>query len=290
MMAMELNASTTTDAGEISFERERKRRARRNVRQGLLGVFQPILAAICLLLLWQLIVVVFDVPKYIFPSPTDVIGKGIKNSPKIWYHYATTLRSAFLGYLLAVAVAVPSSLIIAYSTFAQKSVYPGLVLIHMTPKVTLAPLIIAWMGFGVAPKVTVTFLLCFMPIILNGILGFRSIDPEIIYLSRSTGVRNREMFWKIRLPSALPTLFTGLKHGASLAIIGAVVAEYIGGNRGLGYYLILSLDSLQMDVGMAIMVAMTTIGLAFFFGVSLLENVAIPWHVSKRRATRKSAP
>jgi NitT/TauT family transport system permease protein len=98
------------------------------------------------------------------------------------------------------------------------------------------------------------------------------------------------MFWKIRLPSALPTLFTGLKHGASLAIIGAVVAEYIGGNRGLGYYLILSLDSLQMDLGMAIMVAMTTIGLAFFFGMSLLERVSIPWHISKRRAARRDGP
>ena len=287
---METIESRTGDGTGVDFEAVRKRRLWQGVRRGTLGVLQPVLTAICLLLLWQLVVVVFDIPRYIFPSPTDVIGKGVKYAPKIWYHYATTLRSAFLGYLLAVVIAVPSSLIIAYSTFAQKSIYPGLVLIQMTPKVTLAPLIIAWMGFGVAPKVTVTFLLCFMPIILNGILGFRSIDPEIVYLSQSTGVRAWEMFWKIRLPSALPTLFTGLKHGASLAIIGAVVAEYIGGNRGLGYYLILSLDSLQMDVGMAIMVAMTTIGLAFFFGMTLLESVAIPWHVSKRRATRRGGP
>jgi NitT/TauT family transport system permease protein len=254
------------------------------IRQGILAVAQPVLTAVIPLVLWELIVVVFDVPKYIFPAPTQVVEKGIETAPKIWYHYATTLRSAFLGYLLAVVVAVPISMIIAFSTFAQKSVYPGLVLIHMTPKVTLAPLIIAWMGFGVAPKVMVTFLLCFMPIVLNGILGFRSIDPEIVYLCRSTGVRTWEMFWKIRLPNALPTLFTGLKHGASLSIVGAVVAEYIGGNRGLGYYLILTLENLQTDIGMAVMVAMATIGLAFFFGMQTVESLAIPWHVSKRRA------
>ena len=284
---MATNESPAGDGEETGFEAVRKRKVWQGVRRGALGALQPVLTAILLLLLWQLVVVIFDVPRYIFPSPTDVVEKGVQYAPKIWHHYSTTLRSAFLGYLLAVVVAVPSSLIIAYSTFAQKSIYPGLVLIQMTPKVTLAPLIIAWMGFGVAPKVTVTFLLCFMPIILNGILGFRSIDPEIVHLSQSTGVRAWEMFWKIRLPSALPTLFTGLKHGASLAIIGAVVAEYIGGNRGLGYYLILALDSLQMDVGMAIMVAMTTIGLVFFFGMSLLESVSIPWHVSKRRVTRR---
>lgn len=285
---MTTNKTLAGDGADIDFEGVRKRRIWQSVRQGIIGLSQPILTVLLLLILWELIVHVFDVPKYIFPAPTAVVEKGTEYAPKIWHHYSTTLRSAFLGYLLAVAVAVPTAMIIAFSTFAQKSIYPGLVLIHMTPKVTLAPLIIAWMGFGVAPKVMVTFLLCFMPIMLNGILGFRSIDPEIIYLSRSTGVRTWGMFWKIRLPNALPTLFTGLKHGASLAIVGAVVAEYIGGNRGLGYYLILSLDSLQTDLGIAIMVAMTTIGLAFFLTMNLLEGATIPWHVSKRRATRKS--
>ena len=141
----------------------------------------------------------------------------------------------------------------------------------------------ARLGFGVLPKVVVTALLCFMPIMLNGILGFRSIEPEIVFLSQSCGARPWEMFWKVRLPNALPTLFTGLKHGASLALVGAVIAEFIGGNSGLGYYLVLTMDSVRIDLGLAIMVAMTTIGLAFFFGVQILEGLTIPWHVSKRR-------
>jgi NitT/TauT family transport system permease protein len=248
-----------------------------------LPLLQPALTFLLLLTLWQLIVTIFEVPLYLFPGSFDVIERGIQAAPKIWDNYSTTLRSAALGYLLAVVVAVPGSLIIAYSAFAEKSLFPGLVLLHMTPKVTLAPIIIAWLGFGVLPKVVVTALLCFMPIMLNGILGFRSIDPEIVYLSRACGARPWEMFWKVRLPNALPTLFTGLKHAASLALVGAVIAEFIGGNHGLGYYLVLVMDNMQTDLGLAIMAAMTTIGLAFFFGIQIIEGLAIPWHVSKRR-------
>ena len=283
---METNVTSKVERTSTDSQDENGRRWQSRVGLILVEGAQPVLTAILVLILWQSIVTLLGVPKYIFPAPSDVIVKGIEYAPKIWYHYSTTLRSAALGYVLAVVVAIPTALVVAYSTFAQKTLYPGLVLIHMTPKVALAPLIIAWMGFGVAPKVVVTFLLCFMPVMLNGILGFRSIDPEIIYLCQSTGVRQWEMFWKIRLPNALPTLFTGLKHGASLAVVGAVVAEYIGGNRGLGYYLILLLDSMQTDAGMAVMVAMATIGLIFFFGMHLVERLAIPWYVAKRRASR----
>jgi NitT/TauT family transport system permease protein len=255
----------------------------RSLGQALMSLAQPAAAFLGLIILWQAVVVIFHVPIYIFPGPDDVIQQGLRHAPKIWANYSTTLRSAILGYLLAVAVAVPGALIIAYSAFAERAFFPGLVVLHMTPKVTLAPLIIAWLGFGVLPKVVVTALLCFMPIMLNGILGFRSIDPEIVYLSQSCGARPWEMFWKIRLPNALPTLFTGLKHAASLALVGAVVAEFIGGNRGLGYYLLTTMDSVQIDLGLAIMAAMTTIGLAFFFGMQAVEGLVIPWHVSKRR-------
>lgn len=254
---------------------------------GSLQVAQPVLTLFVFLILWQLIVMAFDIPKFIIPAPLDVVRKGIDYAPKISVNYWSTLRSALLGYALAVAIAVPGSLIIAYSVFAERTVYPVLVMIDMTPKVTLAPIILVWLGFGIAPKLVVTFLVCFFPIILNGILGFRSINPEIIYLSQSAGARPWEMFWKIRLPNALPTLFVGLKYAASLAMIGAVVAEFIGGNSGLGYYLIVVLDHMQVDQGMAIMVAMTTIGLGMFFAVAGLESILLPWHVSKRATHRE---
>jgi NitT/TauT family transport system permease protein len=271
-------ASPETDAARLA-----RGRAWRRTGSASLSIVQPLVTAAILIALWQLASDLFKVPMYIFPSPRDIVSKGIQYAPRIWNNYSTTLQSAFLGYLLAVAVAVPGALIIAYSAFAERAFFPGLVIIHMTPKVTLAPIIIAWFGFGVLPKVLVTALLCFMPIMLNGILGFRSIDPEIVYLSQSSGARPWEMFWKIRLPNALPTLFTGLKHGASLALVGAVIAEYIGGNHGLAYLLVTVMDNMQTDLGLAVMAAMTTIGLAFFFGMQLVENLVIPWHVSKRR-------
>ncbi len=284
---MEASGSEAPAVTEIGIEQPPQRNLKHRFRQAAIEGGQPVVTFFLILALWQTIVVVFDVPRYLFPAPTEVVDKGLEYAPKIMDNYWPTLRSALLGYLLAVVVSIPLALAIAYSDFAQKSVYPGLVVIHMTPKVTLAPLVIAWLGFGIAPKVVVTALICFMPILLNGILGFRSIDPEIVYLAQSTGAGSWEMFWKIRLPNALPTLFTGLKHGASIAIIGAVVAEFIGGNQGLAYYLILTMNNLQTDLGIAIMVAMTTIGLAFFFAMHALESLAIPWHVSKRRAVSK---
>ncbi len=285
---MEMRKTQVTDSPEVGLELPTLQQKRlRRFGRGTRDVLQPFLTLLLILVLWQVIVRVLDVPIYIFPAPTDVIEKGIKYAPKIWENYHATLRTAILGYLLAVVIAVPSSLIIAYSSFAERTIYPGLVMIDMTPKVSLAPLILVWLGFGIAPKLVVTFLVCFFPIILNGILGFRSISPEIVYLSQSTGTRAWEMFWKIRLPNALPTLFVGLKYAASLSMIGAVVAEFIGGNRGLGYYLIVTLDHGRVDLAMAVMVAMTTIGLALFFGMSGVESLVIPWHVSKRKASAK---
>ena len=284
---MKPSSTEATTVAETGLERSRLHRLLNRSSRKVVEATQPILTFLLILVAWQIIVVAFDIPRYLFPAPSEVVEKGIEYAPKIVDNYWPTFRSALLGYLLAVVVSIPLALTIAYSDFAQKSVYPGLVVLHMTPKVTLAPLVIAWLGFGIAPKVVVTALICFMPILLNGILGFRSIDPEIVYLAQSTGAGSWEMFWKIRLPNALPTLFTGLKHGASIAIIGAVVAEFIGGNQGLAYYLILTMNNLQTDLGIAIMVAMTTIGLAFFFGMHTLESLAIPWHVSKRRTTSK---
>lgn len=247
-----------------------------------LAILQPVVAFFVVLILWEIIIIVFKVPEWIFTTPTAMIEKGISYAPKIWTNYLVTLKEAVIGYILAIGIGIPASLIIAYSIFAQRTIYPGMVLIDMIPKVAFAPLIVAWMGFGLAPKIVVTFLVCFFPIIINGILGFRSISPEIVYLSQTTGARRWETFWKIRLPNALPYLFVGLKYSGSASMIGAVVAEFIGGNKGLGYYLIVSLDHGNVPLGLAIMVAMTTIGLGLFFGMGVIESLVIPWHVSKR--------
>jgi NitT/TauT family transport system permease protein len=273
-----------SDVTKVSTRRRVWQKLWRGGRSRALKSVQPLGAFLVLLLLWELIVVLLDVPKWIFPAPTEMVRMGIKYAPKIWSNYLVTLKEAILGYLLAIGIGVPLSLFIAYSTFAQRTIYPGMVLIDMIPKAALAPVILVWVGFGMTSKLLVTFLVCFFPIILNGILGFRSISPEIVYLTQSTGARPWETFWKIRLPSALPYLFVGLKYAGSASMIGAVVAEFIGGNKGLGYYMVITMDHGQIDLGLAIMVAMTTIGLGLFFGMAWVEGLVIPWYVSQRRA------
>jgi NitT/TauT family transport system permease protein len=272
---------TVQDAATMKPDEQAENRTSERRRRWLRSI-QPIAAAALVLAIWQAIIVLFDVPKYIVPSPTDIIEAGIKKAPIIGRHYLVTLYEALFGYTIAVLIAVPSALLIAYSKFAQRTIYPTMALMDMIPKIALAPVFIVWLGLGLAPKLAVTALVCFFPIVLNGILGFRSINPEIIYLAQSMGSRPWETFWKIRFPNALPYLFVGLKYGASAAMVGAVVAEFVGGNAGLGYYLVDAMAKYKTGLGFAIMFAMTTIGLGLFFGMQIVERLAVPWHVSQR--------
>jgi len=276
---------TAQGAGTIQSGGEGKKRlSERQLRW--LHLAQPVAAAVLVLALWEAIIAAFDVPKYIVPAPTDIIEAGIKKAPIIGRHYYVTLYEAVLGYMIAIFIAVPSALMIAFSRLAQRTIYPMMALMDMTPKIALAPVFIVWLGLGLEPKLAVTVLVCFFPIVLNGILGFRSISPEIVYLAQSMGSRPWETFWKIRFPNALPYLFVGLKYGASAAMVGAVVAEFVGGSAGLGYYLVDAMAKYKTDLGIAIMFVMTTIGLGMFFGMQMVERLAIPWHVSQRTERR----
>jgi NitT/TauT family transport system permease protein len=141
---------------------------------------------------------------------------------------------------------------------------------------------VVWFGFGFLPKMIIVFLVCFFPILLNGILGFTSLSSEMGYFSRSTGADSVTMFWKIRLPAALPELFVGLKGAAVNATVGATIAEWIGGDAGLGYYIQIATGQLRMDLAFAIIFVLAFIGLALFYLVQTIEKRVIPWHVSQR--------
>jgi NitT/TauT family transport system permease protein len=154
--------------------------------------------------------------------------------------------------------------------------------LEMVPKIAFAPLFVTWFGFGFFPKMIIVFLVCFFPILLNGILGFTSLSQEMTYFSRSTGAGSLTMFWKIRLPAALPELFVGLKGAAVNATVGATIAEWIGGDAGLGYYIQIATGQLRMDLAFAIIFMLAFLGLILFYIVDWFERRIIPWHVSPR--------
>lgn len=235
-----------------------------------------------LLIFWELAVIVFRIPRYILPSLSSIIRQFIRNFDLIWEYTLVTGYETLVGFVIAVAIGVPLAMLTAFSRILRQTFYPFAVALEMVPKIAFAPLFVTWFGFGFLPKMIIVFLVCFFPILLNGILGFTSLSQEMVYFSRSTGASQLRMFWKIRLPAALPELFVGLKGAAVNATVGATISEWIGGDAGLGYYIQIATGQLRMDLAFAIIFMLTALGLLLFYIVQMVEKQMIPWHVSQR--------
>jgi NitT/TauT family transport system permease protein len=246
------------------------------------GLAQTLLALAVAILLWEVAVVLFDVRAYILPPPSKILQAAISFQAQLLGAAAYTVQSMLIGYLIAVVSGVLLAIPVAFSPFMQRTVYPLLVISQLVPKVALAPLFVIWFGFGLTPKIMIVFLLSFFAIVLNGIVGLRSLDPDVINLTRSTGARPVDVFFKVRLPSALPYFFAGFKLAAVSAAIGAVIGEFIGSDGGLGYIILTANGALRTDYSFAAIAAVTLLGLALYYTVEVLERLLIPWHVSQR--------
>ena len=241
-----------------------------------------IVAFIALFVAWELAVRLTGIKGYLLPPPSRVYTEFMKRFDPVMASAWVTTREIVAGYLLAIVVSVPLALWIAYSRFMENAVYPVIVFLQIIPKIAVAPLFIIWFGFGFAPKLLVVFLLSFFPIIVSSIAGFKSVDPDIMDFARTTGASQWKMFAMIRLPQALPQIFTGLKVGAALAATAAVVAEFVASDKGLGYLLLQYNGNLDTPMVFATIILLSLIGLAVYYTVELIERFTIPWHVSQR--------
>ena len=237
-------------------------------------------------LFWEWSVVFFDVPRYILMPPTVIVQKGWADIDRLIYYTYVTGTETVLGYVIAICLGLPLGLLIAFSSIMRKTVYPFFVCIEMVPKIAFAPLFISWLGFGLLPKVIIVFLVCFFPIVLNAILAFNSLSEELTRFSRSTGAGIWRTFFKIRLPAALPQCFVGFKYAAINATVGAAIAEFIGSDEGLGFYIQIVTGNMRPDLAFAGIFFLTALGLALFGVVTLAERLLIPWHISVRRDGR----
>ena len=243
----------------------------------------PIGTILVVVLLWEVLVRALEVPSYVLPAPTEIVREGIRGFSAMMPNYWVTLYESVTGLLLAIVTAILAGLFLSYSPFIRRCFYPLLVFVDEIPKVAFAPILVTWFGFGLEPKILLTFINCFFPIFLNSMSGFTFIDKEYIDLARSAGAREWEVFRKIRLQNALPNIFVGLRMSAAVAITGAVVSEFLAADRGLGLFLQRALATLNMGLGFATIAAMWTIGLALFYGMTWIESRLIHWHVSQRR-------
>jgi len=249
-------------------------------RGGALAIF------VLLFVVWEVAVRVTGVKEYLLPPPSKVWTEFWKRHEIVSGGAWVTTQEILAGYALAVVVSVPLALAVAYSRFMEQAVYPVIVFLQIIPKIAIAPLFIIWFGFGFAPKLLLVFLLSFFPIVVSSIAGFKSADRDVLDFARTTGASGLRMFVKISLPQALPHIFTGLKVGAALAATAAVVAEFVASDRGLGYLLLQYNGQLDTPMVFATIVILSLIGLTVYYGVEIIERIAIPWHVSQQASVR----
>jgi NitT/TauT family transport system permease protein len=234
-------------------------------------------------LFWEYSIDWFGIPAYILPKPSEIVVKSAADFDRLIYYTYITGVETVLGYVAAVLIAVPLGLAIAFSSILRRTIYPFFVSIEMTPKIAFAPLFISWLGFGLLPKVIIVFLVCFFPIVLNAILAFGSLPEELERFVRATGAGPLRSFLKVRLPAAMPQCFVGFKYAAINATVGATIAEFIGSDQGLGFYIQIVTGNMRPDLAFAGIFLLTLLGLTLFGIVTLIERLAIPWHISQRR-------
>ena len=231
---------------------------------------------------WELTVRLFAMPEYLLPGPEPVFVALAQNIKTLAAQSVWTAATVLAGFLVAAGFAIPLAMLIVISPVLERLLYPPMVATQSIPKIALAPLFIVWFGFGVAPKVAVAFLIAFFPIVIDTIVGLRSIDPAMIQLARSMGAPPYRIFLKLRLPHALPMIFGGLKVASALAVVGALTGEFVGSDRGLGYILVQASGNLNTALLFATLVILSAMAMAFFYLVEMLERIAIPWHASQR--------
>jgi len=242
----------------------------------------PFAGIVVFLAVWEIGVRALSVPAYLMPPPSAVALVFVAEFQKLLYHGWVTTYEMLLGYALAVAVAIPLAIAMTASQRFDRFITPQMLFFQVVPKVAIAPLFLVWFGVGTTPKVLVAFLISFFPIVIDAAVGLRSMSTEMRDLARSMGASRWQVFARFRLPTSLPYLFSGLKVAATLAIAGAVVGEFVGADKGLGYLLLVTNSNMETALMFATIVALTFIGLAFFYAVELLEAMLIPWHVTHR--------
>lgn len=239
------------------------------------GYFYAIAAHIGFVLLWQLVVMVADVPSYILPSPLETIAEITDSSYNWWSHIWVTTLEIFGGYGLAIVVGVALAVLFVWVPGLNSSLMPLLVTLNMVPKVAMAPLFIIWFSYGIVPNMIIAFTICFFPIVLTTYRGLVEVEPDLINLVKSLKANRWQIFIKIQLPGSLPYLFSGMKVAAILAVAGAIVGEFIASDKGLGNFLLIQQNALNTPAMMMALLLITAIGMTLYGFVLALEYIFI---------------
>jgi NitT/TauT family transport system permease protein len=247
------------------------------------ALLAPILAIALLLVAWEAIVRAFDIPVFILPAPSVIWREGLNAWPSLLRHAAVTSQTVLLGFLLSLVLSLPIAMALSWSAMISNAIYPVLVLTQSIPKVALAPILIVALGTSELPRVIVTFLVAFFPLVVATATGLQSTPPELVELAQSVRASKWKTMYRIRLFYAVPFIFGGLKVATALAVVGAVVGEFVSSNAGLGYLITSSMAFFKVPIAWAAMIVLSAMGILLFHAVSFVERQFFPWSQSESK-------
>jgi NitT/TauT family transport system permease protein len=230
-----------------------------------------------LVLLWELACRFLHIAPFLLPSPTSIMARMAEKPMLFWVHGWYTLYETVAGFLVAVVVGLVAAAIIVVVPSIRDVLMPILLIAQLVPKVAIAPILLVWFGYGVAPKIVIAFLVAFFPIVVNTANGLMAVERELLDLGRSLEASRWQIFWKFRMPAALPELFSGMKIAITLAVIGAIIGEFVGGDKGLGYLIIIANQELDTPLAFAALVIISVAGIALYAAVEVSERFFVPW-------------
>lgn len=243
----------------------------------------PLGAALALFGAWEAFVRIGAISPLLLPAPTEVLATVVREFPVLLHMSAITAGEFVLGFALSVLVGLPLGALIVYARPIELAIYPLLVAFQTMPKAAIAPIFVVWLGAGMNSKILIAFTIAFFPIVIDTAIGLRSAAPETIHLVRSMGASAFQVFWYVRFPNALPAIFGGLKVASTLAVVGAIVGEFVSADKGLGYLVLVANGELNTRLVFACVLVLSVLGIIFYFLVEAIERLVVSWHVSARQ-------
>jgi len=235
-------------------------------------LFPPVLTLVGVLVIWETICHSFNVPEYLFPAPTIIYYTFFHNINSLLTDTAVTLYEALVGFIIANIVSIITAVGFCHSKILERSLYPYAIAIKSIPVIAIAPLLVLWFGYGIFGKILMSAIISFFPLVVNATVGLKSVDPDAIDLMRSLSASKRQILFKLRFPNALPYIFSALKISSTLSVVGAIVGEMTGAQKGIGFVILTSTYNIDTPLLFSAIIAASIGGILFFGLIVIIEQ------------------
>ncbi|WP_026571432.1 ABC transporter permease [Sediminibacillus terrae] len=239
--------------------------------------WRPVAAILLLLLVWEVAGRVAEIPSWLLPAPSQIWMEAVAGWEDYKLHLFSTIQLTLLGFLIGTSIGIAAAVCLHLLPKLRQTIYPLMILSQNIPIIVLAPLLVIWFGFGILPKLIIITLVCFFPIAVATLDGFRQTSPDLLHYLKMAGADKRQIFWKLEWPTSLPSLFSGLKISATYSVMGAVISEWLGAQQGIGVYMTLASSSFRTDRVFVAIFFIMVLCLLFFIVIITIEKRVIRW-------------